>query len=133
MSYIYLIRHAQAGTRENYDVLSALGEEQARLLGEYFLSQGVSLGAVYSGTMQRQRRTAEIACAAMASSARSAPDVISDERLNEINLLSIYRAIARLLIEESEEFACDYKEMQEAVRLDPHTTRGPTGRCDAAV
>jgi broad specificity phosphatase PhoE len=133
LSYIYLIRHGQAGSRENYDLLSDLGEEQARLLGEYLGSQEISLGSVYSGTMQRQRRTAEIACAALGRSAHSKPELVSDDRLNEFSLASVYRAISKRLIEESVEFACDFKEMQEALRLDPHTTRGATGRCDATV
>ena len=52
MSLIYLIRHAQAGSRDNYDVLSELGHEQARLLGEsagsvddVYLRTVVSLGS----------------------------------------------------------------------------------------
>ncbi|HET9531914.1 MAG TPA: histidine phosphatase family protein [Blastocatellia bacterium] len=133
MSNIYLIRHAQAGSRDNYDVLSDLGERQALLLGEYIRSQEMSLGAVFSGSMQRQRRTAEIACSIVESSALQSPDLVIDDRLNEFNLASVYRAIAKRLIEESEEFACDFKEMQEVLRKDPHTTRGATGRCDAAV
>src|SRR5262249_15904228 len=34
---------------------------------------------------------------------------------------------------EDEQFARDVVEMQEAIRLDPHTTSGATGRCDLAV
>ncbi|HSE98005.1 MAG TPA: histidine phosphatase family protein [Blastocatellia bacterium] len=133
MSYIYLIRHAQAGTRDNYDVLSEMGEEQARLLGEYLKAEEIALAAVYSGSMNRQRRTAEIAVSNMARDGGEKPEVVFTEGLNEFNLASVYRAIADRLIEESEEFACDFKEMQEALRLDPHTTRGATGRCDATV
>jgi broad specificity phosphatase PhoE len=133
LSQIFLIRHAQAGSRENYDVLSDLGEEQARLLGEYFKSQGISPCAVYSGSMRRQRLTAEIVCRASAGQDSPLPDIVIDERLNEFSLASVYRAIAKRLIEESEEFACDFKEMQEALMQDPHTTRGATGRCDQTV
>ena len=49
MGYIYLIRHAQAGSRDNYDVLSELGREQARLLGEHLSQHGIELDAVYAG------------------------------------------------------------------------------------
>jgi len=56
---IYLIRHGQAGSRDNYDVLSELGRDQAVLLGEHFASQRLSVSAVYSGTMVRQVRTAK--------------------------------------------------------------------------
>lgn len=133
MGYIYLIRHAQAGSRDNYDVLSELGCEQARLLGEHLTEQGVELGAVYAGGMQRQRRTAEIACEVMASRGVTVPDVTTDERWNEFSLISVYRAIAQRMIEENPEFERDYREMQDAIRRDPHTTGGATGRCDAAV
>jgi len=133
MGYIYLIRHAQAGTRDNYDVLSELGREQARLLGEHLTEQGVELGAVYAGGMQRQRHTAEIACEVMASRGVTVPDVTTDERWNEFSLISVYRAIAQRMIDETPEFGRDYREMQDAIRRDPHTTGGATGRCDAAV
>jgi len=133
MGYIYLIRHAQAGTRDNYDVLSELGREQARLLGEHLTEQGVELGAVYAGGMQRQRDTAEIACEVMASRGVTVPDVKTDERWNEFSLISVYRAIAQRMIDETPEFGRDYREMQDAIRRDPHTTGGATGRCDAAV
>ena len=133
MSFIYLIRHAQAGSRDNYDVLSEVGQEQARLLGEHLCQQGIELGAVYTGGMRRQRHTAEIACRAMASRGVAVPDVTTDERWNEFSLISVYRAIAQRMTEENADFARDYREMQDAIRLDPHTTGGATGRCDGAV
>jgi broad specificity phosphatase PhoE len=133
MGYIYLIRHAQAGSRDNYDVLSELGQEQARRLGEHLSEQGIELEAVYAGGMQRQRHTAEIACEVMASRGVKAPDLTIDESWNEFSLISVYRAIAQRMIEESPEFERDYREMQDAIRRDPHTTGGATGRCDAAI
>jgi broad specificity phosphatase PhoE len=133
LSYIYFIRHAQAGTRDNYDVLSELGHRQAALLGQYFASQGASFRAVYSGTMRRQRHTAEIVLEALRRTGARTPDIASDERWNEFSLAVVYRAVERRLIEESEEFARDFQEMQEALRVDPRTTGGATGRCDAAV
>jgi broad specificity phosphatase PhoE len=133
MGFIYLIRHAQAGSRDNYDVLSELGRQQARLLGEHLTEQGIELRAVYAGGMQRQRHTAEIACEVMADRGVNVPDVTTDERWNEFSLISVYRAIARRMIEESPEFERDYREMQDAIRRDPHTTGGATGRCDAAI
>jgi len=133
VSLIYLVRHAQAGTRDNYDVLSDLGREQARLLGEHLVSQGVELEAVYSGSLNRQRLTAEIACSAYSKAGLPHPDVVTDHRWDEFNLRSIYGAISRRMCEDSPEFARDFEEMDEALRNDPHTTRGATGRCDAAV
>lgn len=133
MSDIYFIRHAQAGSRDNYDVLSELGREQARLLGEHFVAQGVELAAVYSGGMRRQRETAEIACGVLARAGLQAPDVIPDDRWNEFSLISVYRAIAKRMMKDDPEFARDIREMQEAIARDPHTTGGAVGRCDQAV
>jgi broad specificity phosphatase PhoE len=133
LGQIYLIRHAQAGSRDNYDLLSELGREQARLLGEHLADQRIELAAVYAGGMQRQRHTAEIACEVMARRGVAVPDVTTDEQWNEFSLISVYRAIAQRMIEESPEFERDYREMQDAIRRDPHTTGGATGRCDAAI
>ncbi|HJQ71451.1 MAG TPA: histidine phosphatase family protein [Blastocatellia bacterium] len=133
MSLIYLIRHAQAGTRDNYDVLSELGHEQARQLGEHFVSQEINLTRVYSGSMRRQQHTAELACSAYARGSLLPPEIIVDARWDEFSLASVYRSLARRLMDESPEFADDFREMQEALRRDPHTTRGATGRCDAAI
>lgn len=133
MSIIYFIRHAQAGTRDNYDQLSELGERQARLLGEYFASQGIRLAAVVAGAMKRQRQTAGIVLDELSRAGLPAPDLHVDERWNEFVLLNVYKSYVPRLIEESEEFARDYEEMQEVLKRDPHAVRGATGRCDAAV
>ena len=58
MSVLYLVRHGQAGTRENYDSLSDLGRDQARLLGEHFAQQKIRFDTVYSGSLSRQQATA---------------------------------------------------------------------------
>jgi len=133
LSFIYLIRHGQAGTRDNYDTLSEVGEAQARLLGAHLASQKIELDAIISGGLSRQRRTAELACEAMARAGARVPDVTTDERWNEFSLLSVYKSIARRLMKDDEQFARDVVEMQEAIRRDPRTTAGATGRCDQAV
>ncbi len=58
MSNVYFIRHGQAGTREVYDSLSELGRTQARLLGRYFVSQGLEFAAAYAGRLLRRQQTA---------------------------------------------------------------------------
>jgi broad specificity phosphatase PhoE len=130
---IYFIRHAQAGSRDNYDVLSELGAEQSRRLGEHMAEQGIELGGVYSGGMRRQRETAEIACNAIAKAGLAAPDVITDDRWNEFSLISVYRAIAKRMMKDDASFSRDIEEMQQAIARDPHTTGGAVGRCDQAV
>jgi hypothetical protein len=69
----------------------------------------------------------------MARAGLKPPDIATDERWNEFSLLSVYKAIARRLMKDDEQFARDVVEMQEAIRHDPRTTAGATGRCDQAV
>jgi broad specificity phosphatase PhoE len=133
LSYVYLVRHAQAGTRENYDVLSDLGRDQARLLGAHLVDQQIELDAVYCGGMRRQRETAEIACDAVTAGGGAKPEIVADERWNEFSLISVYRAIAKRMMDEDEAFARDIREMQESIKADPHATGGAVGRCDQAV
>lgn len=59
MAVIYLIRHGQASfNHENYDQLSDLGMEQAKLLGDSLARQNVAPDAIYQGAMQRHHQTA---------------------------------------------------------------------------
>src|SRR5882757_1505380 len=65
MSTLTVVRHGQARPFDsNPDRLSALGEEQARTLGEYWKRLGVTFDEVWSGSLQRQRQTAELAVGA---------------------------------------------------------------------
>ena len=62
MSTLVLVRHAQSTTFEsNSDRLSAAGEQQAICLGQYWRAQDIRFDEVYTGTMQRHTRTAELA------------------------------------------------------------------------
>jgi len=60
VSEIVLVRHGQAsfGT-DDYDRLSALGQEQATWLGEYMLAHDICADRVVHGGLRRQRETAE--------------------------------------------------------------------------
>lgn len=133
MSIIYFIRHAQAGTRENYDMLSELGEQQARLLGEHLAGQGIRFSTLLAGGMRRQQHTAELVCEGLARAGLQVPDLIVDEGWNEFTLKEVYEGICARMIAESPEFASDFQEMQELLQRDPHAVRGAVGRCDAAV
>lgn len=61
MSHLLLVRHGQASFLEqNYDKLSAKGEAQSRLLGEYWAAHKLKLDRVLSGPRVRQQDTARI-------------------------------------------------------------------------
>jgi broad specificity phosphatase PhoE len=65
MSTLTVVRHGQARPFDsNPDQLSELGEEQSRMLGEYWKRLGITFDEVWSGSLHRQRQTAEIAIGA---------------------------------------------------------------------
>lgn len=58
MGRVFLVRHAQASFLEpNYDKLSATGEVQARVLGEYWARHKIVLDRVCTGPRVRHRDT----------------------------------------------------------------------------
>lgn len=87
MGSILLVRHGQASWgAADYDVLSPTGEQQAEVLGRAIA--GVAPDVVVHGTMQRQRRTAELAAAAAGWSA----PIEVDGRWDEMDHLAILAA-----------------------------------------
>ena len=64
MGVLYLVRHAQASFLEpNYDKLSALGETQARVLGEYWAQRTITFDRVGVGPCARQKDTVRLVSA----------------------------------------------------------------------
>ena len=116
MSIVYLVRHGQAGTRDAYDSLSDLGRRQSRLLGEYFVSQGIEFTTAYSGALLRQQQTAAEVSAAYTKAAIPFPEIIIDSQWNEFDLTQVYREIAPLLAEADLQFRSEYDEMRREVR-----------------
>lgn len=71
MGAIYLIRHGQASFgAADYDALSPLGVEQARILGTALKQRGVQVDRIASGPMRRHRQTAEACLEGMEISSR---------------------------------------------------------------
>lgn len=94
MTQITLVRHGQANSQardeQSYDLLSELGHQQARWLGEHFDTSGERFARVYSGTLRRHRETA-----AGIGTERHA-ELVLDDRLNEIR----YFDLAHLALEQ---------------------------------
>src|SRR5262245_46484370 len=90
MGYLVLVRHGQARTYEQEsDRLSTLGEEQARTLGSFWIRQGERFDEVYSGTLLRQRRTAEITGACFIEAGLPWPELKMMPELNEYDSTGI--------------------------------------------
>jgi broad specificity phosphatase PhoE len=61
MSVLVLVRHGQASFfAPEYDQLSTVGEDQARLLGEYWIQRNEIFDEIYVGPRIRQQETANI-------------------------------------------------------------------------
>jgi broad specificity phosphatase PhoE len=116
LSKIYLVRHGQAGTRDAYDRLSDLGQEQARLLGEYFAEQRLRFSAAFSGSMQRQQQTAAEVRKVYKEKGIQFPEIVIRQEWDEFNLDQIYRELAPVMCEYDPDFRSQYEAMRQQVR-----------------
>jgi len=84
MSVLALVRHGQARPFEkNSDRLTELGERQARALGEYWVRRGRMWTQAWSGTLERQRRTAEIVAECYTEAGLEFPAMQASAAFNE--------------------------------------------------
>jgi broad specificity phosphatase PhoE len=91
MSTLALVRHGQASFfSDNYDQLSPLGEQQARLLGQYWVRRGIRFDEVFTGPRVRQIETAALAGEAFAKAGLAWPEA---QRLPELDEHQVDRLI----------------------------------------
>jgi broad specificity phosphatase PhoE len=137
MSRVYLVRHGQAGTREAYDSLSEVGRRQARLLGGYFVSEGIHFAAAYSGALVRQQETACEVSAVYGEAGVSFPEIVRESGWDEFDLTHVYRALAPHLCAEDPEFERQYRELLEQARAAAEQPEASVNRrwlpCDVQV
>lgn len=89
MKTIYLVRHGQASWQgDDYDLLTALGEEQARIVGTALAKRGIVPDVVVSGELKRHRQTAAGAVEAAGWSVERR----TDARWAEFDYVDIVRA-----------------------------------------
>lgn len=94
MSELIFIRHGQATPFEtDTDRLSALGEAQARVVGEALAAEAIHPTHVIHGPLVRQRRTAELA------TGDGWPAATLDPRLSEYDGDGLVNGLAPLLTE----------------------------------
>lgn len=93
MSTLHLVRHGQASFGSaDYDRLSDLGELQVRHLSRHLQQSGQTVDAIYSGTLRRQRSTAEI----LAAGASGAGGVRCTAAFDEYDAHTLLRMHAEL-------------------------------------
>jgi broad specificity phosphatase PhoE len=86
MGQILLVRHGQASFGSaNYDQLSELGYEQARLLGQWYANSRQTFHKVVTGGMARHRQTADTCLAELPKPLLADTEWLTDEDFAEFN------------------------------------------------
>jgi broad specificity phosphatase PhoE len=131
------MRHGQAGTRDSYDSLSELGRRQARLLGEYFVSQKIHFARAFAGGMLRHKETAAEVSAAYAVAGITFPEIVVEPNWNEFDLDRIYREIGPQLSVADAGFRREFESLVEEIRASAGSSKAPIHRrwmpCDTKV
>ena len=93
MTTLHLVRHGQASFgADDYDQLSALGERQSRLLGEWMRRTGQRPTRVAMGPLLRHRQTAEHCLAALGEHGDVQLEVLAGlSELDHLDVLARHR------------------------------------------
>ncbi|XDD46344.1 histidine phosphatase family protein [Leptospira sp. WS39.C2] len=114
MSYLYLVRHGQADRLgKNYDQLTELGWKQANLLGEYFKQQRIEFDSVFTGSLNRQKQTAEGIIKSFTNEKFCIPDPIENSAWDEFDS-RMWLGIAAKIRNSNESFAKLYELYKKA-------------------
>ena len=113
MSVLTLVRHGQASfDSDDYDQLSDLGKQQARLLGKHWADQRLCIDRVYTGPRVRQKQTAELAGNDYQQAGFVWPQPILLQDLDEYDLNGLFKCFAPRLAAQNSDFA----QLQEEFR-----------------
>lgn len=104
-----MVRHGQAGTRLEYDRLSALGWEQARRLAAAWRAAGREFTRVVAGGLRRQQETASAVAEALGV------PVETQAGWNEFDLSAVYEGIAPQLARVDPDFREHYDRAQREI------------------
>jgi broad specificity phosphatase PhoE len=122
MSRLFLVRHAQASFLEQtYDKLSALGETQAHLLGEFWARHKLVFDRVCSGPCVRQKDTATIVAAAYRKVNLAFPDLLVMPELDEYQGEAVLESGLSALLESDREISALHDAFQAS--NDPQSRR----------
>jgi broad specificity phosphatase PhoE len=121
---IYLIRHGQAGLRQQYDRLSELGCRQAEALGAWFAGQGIGFDRILSGALERQKETARRATG-------QEPEALPG--WNEFDLDALFLELAPKIADRDARFKQEYEEMLQEQEDAGASVHRRWTRCDMEV
>ena len=115
MGTLLLVRHGQAQAfSDQPDRLSALGWDQARALGSFWIRRRVTVEAAFHGSLRRQRETYDAVRGVHAESGKPFPTATVDPGLDEYAAQDLVRRIAPRLAESNSGFADLWKAWSSA-------------------
>jgi len=95
LAQLILVRHGQATPFEAItDRLSPLGETQSRKLAEFWIRNGATFDEVYTGSLDRHRRTEELVAEAFTAHGLAWPETQMMPELNEYDAESLMKRFA---------------------------------------
>lgn len=104
MALLTLVRHGQASyLQHDYDKLSALGERQARILGEYWVRAGAVFDQVYYGPACRHLQTGDIVGDVFRKAGVEWPQPVTLPELDEYAGIQVMRTFLPGLMETHED------------------------------
>lgn len=119
MSRLFLVRHGQASFLEpDYDKLSALGESQSRLLGEYWSRRNVAFDRVFSGPRVRQKETARLVREAYHNNGRYFPEIDVLPEFDEYEGEAVLKLSLPRLLESNETIRGLYQDFKNSQNSD---------------
>lgn len=106
MSALTLVRHGQASLfAKEYDRLSEIGEQQGRLLGQYWAAQRLPIDAVFTGPRLRQQQSAELAGEQYQQAGLAWPEPCVVPELDEYDLHGLLHHVVPRYASEHDAFA----------------------------
>jgi broad specificity phosphatase PhoE len=122
MSRLFLVRHAQASFLEQtYDKLSALGEVQSSLLGEFWARHQLAFDRVCSGPCLRQKDTATIVAAGYRKANLAFPEIQVMPEFDEYQGEAVLEGSLSALLESDREISILHDAFQAS--HDPQSRR----------
>jgi broad specificity phosphatase PhoE len=101
MGILYFIRHGQASFgHKNYDRLSPVGIQQARILGEYLAGIRFVFHEAYCGNMERQQHTAREVMAGFTSAGLAFPAPVMQSAFDEYDAFTVWKNQTEKMIQE---------------------------------
>lgn len=95
MAEMILVRHGQASAfSDDYDRLSELGHRQARVLGDFWVDNGIELDAVVVGSLRRHRETLSGVQDAYRAAGKRFPEPQEDAGWNEYDAHTAMKRLA---------------------------------------